>query len=115
MKQILSLLLLCTILTACNKLDLPKDTPECIEDKIKDISEEDVWSTPAIIYSYQFDGQTVYYFPSRCCDATSYVYSEDCYHLCSPGGGLSGDGDNLCPDFFDNATEATIIWEDDRD
>ena len=100
------------ILNSCNKLDLPKDTPKCIVDKIEDIADGDGWNPVAKIYSYNYNGQKVYFFPSHCCDVPSRVYDGNCNLICSPDGGLTGSGDGLCNDFFSTRTDEILIWED---
>jgi hypothetical protein len=93
---------------------LPKGIPVCVENKIIDIADKPVWNPPAKIYSYQFKGQTVYYFSSRCCDIPSMLYDENCNFICSPDGGLTGSGDGQCSDFFSLRTNEKLIWEDTR-
>lgn len=106
------------MLTGCEKNNLPKGVlkgiPGCIENKIIDISEKPVWNPPAKIYSYQYEGKTVYFFPSRCCDIPSALYDENCHFICSPDGGFAGDGDGLCTDFFSARTDEKLVWEDTR-
>lgn len=101
------------LFVSCNKEDLPKDTPGCISDKIEAIAEGDPWNPTAKIYSYQYNGETVYYFPAHCCDVPSKVYDSNCNLICSPDGGLTGSGDGLCNDFFSTRTDEKLIWEDE--
>lgn len=98
--------------SGCKKEDFPEGIPECIESKIKEIAEGETWNPPAKIYSYQYEGQIVYYFPSKCCDIPSTVYDKDCNALCSPDGGITGKGDGKCPDFFSKRVDEKLIWED---
>lgn len=100
------------IFTSCNKQDLPNNTPQCIGDKIEDIADGDGWDPVAKIYSYMYNGEKVYFFPSHCCDVPSMVYDGSCNLVCSPDGGLTGAGDGLCNDFFSTRTDETLIWED---
>lgn len=99
---------------SCEKLDVPKGTPKCIVKKINKIAKNEVWNPPAKIYSYSYKGETVFYFPPRCCDIPSEVYDEDCNSICSPDGGFSGSGDGNCDDFFDLRADEKLVWEDDR-
>ena len=81
MKNIAFALFGLLILVSCNKEDLPKDTPKCISDKIEDIADGDPWNPAAKIYSYQYNGETVYYFPAHCCDFPSKVYDSNCKRI----------------------------------
>lgn len=94
--------------------DEDEETPSCISDMIDTMEEEPAANPPASITRYEYEGETVYYVPQRCCDIPSVLYDSKCEVICSPDGGLSGDGDGRCPDFFDEATDKTVIWEDDR-
>lgn len=102
------------MLFSCNKEKLPKETPQCIEDKINAIADGEVWDPSAKIYSYTYNGKTVYYFPPRCCDIPSTLYDENCNVICSPDGGINGAGDGQCTDFFTTRTNEKLIWEDNR-
>lgn len=82
---------------------------------IEEIKNDDVWNPPAKIYRYEFEDQKVYYIPPRCCDIPGILLNESCETLCSPDGGLTGQGDGNCPDFFENRTNEVLIWGDDRD
>ncbi len=105
----------CILIPACTKtINFPAGTPPCIRDKIVEISQEEVWNPPAKIYSYYYLGQTVYYFPSRCCDIPGTLFDKDCNIICSPDGGLTGKGDGQCSDFLNQRSEEKVIWEDPR-
>lgn len=98
----------------CSSPNVPKGTPDCIEDRIRQIQQASVWNPPAKVYSYQYRGQTVYYIPPRCCDIPSVLLDENCNALCSPDGGFSGGGDGKCTDFFSARSDGRLIWEDTR-
>ncbi|MGJ3233879.1 DUF6970 domain-containing protein [Marivirga sp.] len=115
MKKLTVFISMAVLFISCEKEDILINTPECIKDQIEDIAKGDVWNPPAKIYSYQYEGQTVYYFPSRCCDIASSLYDAECNLLCSPDGGLSGNGDGQCSDFHDLKTDEKLIWEDKRE
>ena len=106
------------LLASCNNDDNADNetlkTPQCITDKIDAIKAEDVWSPPAKIFSYQYDGSLVYYITSHCCDIPSEVYNENCVYMCGPDGGIGGPVDNFCLDFHTAKTDEVLIWEDDR-
>ena len=114
MKNIFVILLISITTVACNKEEVPKGTPKCIEQKINDIAKGDVWNPPAKVVSYEYNSQTVYYFTPRCCDIPSTLYDENCNEVCSPDGGLTGSGDGTCDDFFTTRTDEKLIWEDVR-
>jgi hypothetical protein len=115
MKKVLYLLAGFALFTlGCNNEDIPKEVPNCIKAKIEDIKEQAVWNPPAKIYSYKYNNETVYYIPPRCCDIMSTLYDENCNIICYPDGGIAGNGDGLCPDFFTKRTGERLIWEDDR-
>lgn len=99
---------------SCKKELALKGTPNCVEWKTKEIANNEVWNPTAKIYSYSYNGATVYYFPPRCCDIPGELYDEDCNLICRPDGGFTGDGDGKCPDFFKLRTGEKLIWEDKR-
>ena len=100
--------------SSCDQEDIPGETPKCIENKINEIKDGAVWNPPAKVYSYHYNGITVYYFPPRCCDIPSELYDENCVFICSPDGGITGNGDGQCSDFFTERANEKLIWEDDR-
>ncbi len=113
-KTILLLTGLSLLIMNCTKQDILKGTPACIEKKINEIANGQVWDPPAKVYSYEYNGQTVYYFTARCCDIMSILYDENCTLICSPDGGIAGNGDGKCSDFFSTKTNEQLIWEDKR-
>jgi len=100
--------------SACNNEDIPKEVPNCIKDKIEEIKGQAVWNPPAKIYSYRYKEVTVFFIPQRCCDIMSTLYDENCNIICSPDGGITGNGDGQCLAFFTNRTEEKLVWEDHR-
>ena len=98
----------------CEKKQTIIEIPNCIKEIINTIEEGEVWNPPAKIYRYKYNGQTVYYIPSRCCDIPSILSDENCNTICSPDGGFTGNGDGKCSDFFSKRTNEILIWEDDR-
>ena len=119
MKKITPIILLFAIigtilLSSCEKLDVPSDTPLGIKNKIRAIKSEDVWNPPATIWQYEYNGEIVYYIPARCCDFYSELYDQHCNLICHPDGGMSGNGDGICTYFFDTRTNEKLIWRDDR-
>ena len=114
MNKMCILTLLGVFLLACNNEDSQQEIPNCIQEKIEDIKGEDVWNPPAKIFSYQYEGKTVYYITARCCDIMSQLYDENCNYICAPDGGIAGNGDGKCIDFLSDRTNEKLIWEDKR-
>ena len=106
---------LLAVLISCNDVDVDNLAPSCIQQKIIEIQQGDVWNPPARIYSYSYQGKIVYLFPQRCCDIPSELYDETCNFICSPDGGITGIGDGNCPNFFILAEIEKLIWEDARE
>ena len=116
----LTLAFVIVVLSGCKKDEEPDPfcgfgtISSCINQKIQAIKSEPVTTPATKIFSYQYRGQTVYYIPAQCCDFPSELYDENCNLICYPDGGFSGNGDGLCNDFYDKATNKTLIWEDPR-
>ncbi len=99
-----------------NKEPIPQEEmeiviPSCILDMIETIKDEEVRNPPAQIWKWDVDGNVYYYFTSDCCDQYNYLYNNECTLICAPDGGLSGGGDNQCPEFIEEIIK-TLIWED---
>jgi hypothetical protein len=91
---------------ACKKVDVPKGTPSCIKKEIR--KHEECISN---VIKYEYQGKTVYLFEPASAPSCSYiVYDENCDYLCSPSGGIDGNGDGKCPDFYQTAIKKEIIW-----
>ena len=101
------------VFASCEKLDLPEDVPNCIENKIKDIQSDKVWNPPAQVWKWEVDQTVYYYITSDCCDQYNLLYDTDCVIVCAPDGGFAGTGDGNCPSFEGEVVQ-TLIWEDDR-
>lgn len=99
----------------CGKEDVAKGVPDCIQNKIREISAEGVRNPPAKVYSYFYNDRKVYFIPQHCCDIPSQLFDEECNLICTPDGGFSGSGDGKCKDFFSTRTQEMLIWEDARD
>lgn len=99
---------------ACEKSDIKKDVPHCIESKINEIKHEAVRNPPATVWEWKVDGKTYYYITSDCCDQFNYLYDDNCNEVCAPDGGFTGAGDGQCPDFHGQVIK-TLVWEDNRE
>ncbi len=100
-------------LIGCEKEDCEIDIPVCIENKIEEIKMEEVRNPPAQVWKWEVDEQTYYYITADCCDQFNNLYDEKCNVVCAPDGGITGMGDENCPDFIEQI-EKTLVWEDNR-
>ncbi|MBB5020149.1 hypothetical protein HNQ59_003463 [Chitinivorax tropicus] len=92
------------------------DTPPTwLRDKIRQFETEPVTNPPRQVIKSQYRGKTVYYVPAVCCDRFSELYDSNGQTLCSPDGGIVGDGDGRCPDFKRQSPSNQMIWQDSRD
>lgn len=73
-----------------------------------------VMYSPLYVWQYRYGGELTFYVPPRCCDVMAVLYDVRGERLCHPAGGLEGQGDGQCPDFFDERTDEILIWEDPR-
>ncbi|MFT4753024.1 MAG: hypothetical protein ACI9GM_000422 [Salibacteraceae bacterium] len=63
------------------------------------------------VYSYLYNGSVVYLFENNGCPGnTNDLYSSNCQFICSPSGGLSGQGDGRCVDFDTIAIDRKLFW-----
>lgn len=99
---------------SCDEIVDDDGATSCIREKIDQFKREAVTNPPRSVYSYQYKGKIVYYITSNCCDQYNNIYDVNCNLICSPNGGITGMGDGRCPDFFDTATNPTLIWKDPR-
>lgn len=90
------------------------EVPEWLADLIAQKQNSPVENPPASIVQYEYKGAVVYYVPPRCCDVFSDLYDIEGNVICHPSGGLTGDGDGLCPDFFKQRINEHVIWKDVR-
>ncbi|WP_229359465.1 DUF6970 domain-containing protein [Flectobacillus major] len=88
--------------------------PACIEAKIKEIQALPVGNPPISIYAYSYQGKKVYVVSATCCDQYNVAYDTNCNVICAPSGGITGNGDGKCIDFFKNATDPILVWKDSR-
>lgn len=63
------------------------------------------------VWSFRFNGDTVYYIQNGCCDMYNVLYDAHGEKICSPDGGITGSGDGRCPTFWDSAKRRNVIWE----
>ena len=88
--------------------------PACIQKMISQYKSEEKQNPPRQIYSYLYNGKTVYYVTPPCCDFFSDLYDSSCVLIGHPDGGFTGKGDGKTSDFKDKRTNEKLIWKDDR-
>jgi hypothetical protein len=59
----------------------------------------------------QHKGATTYLVYAGCCDRYDTLYDVDGRELCSPSGGIDGEGDGMCPTPEDPGTKQVTVWE----
>ena len=117
MKAPVATLLLAVVLSAACAMEKTvgeEPRPEWVTALIRELESEPVANPPAQLIRYDYQGQAVYYLPPRCCDIPSNVYNATGAVICQADGGLRGDGDGRCPDFFTLRKDEKIIWRDPR-
>lgn len=88
--------------------------PAWLEQKVQERFQAKKTNPPIHIYSYLYNGATVYYETSAGGDQFSNLYADNGQLICHPDGGMTGRGDGQCPDFREKRTDEKLIWEDPR-
>src|SRR5437588_1251309 len=83
--------------------------PPCLITKIEGMKGDH--NAPESVTGYNYKGQPVFYLSMPCCDQFNTVYDGNCNYLGSPDGGITGKGDGKLPDFFANATDKKVVWQ----
>jgi len=105
--------ILILLMTHCQHVELNEDSPNCLEKKIVEFkNNKSLCESGKSIYRYSFQDHYVYVFnPGNCgADMMSDVYDEACNRICGLGGiagNLMCNGEN----FWDQASDETLIWE----
>jgi hypothetical protein len=87
--------------------------PKCIDRKILELELEPVRDPAASITMITTTtGKKYFYIPAQCCDFYSELYDDQCTLMCSPDGGISGQGQGNCPEYL--VLEEEVIWKDKR-
>ena len=84
--------------------------PLWLQERVEYYESRPAANRPAFIARYWYTEQWVYYRPSYCCDVPGVVWDAAGTAMCSPGGGLGGEG--TCPDFLDESTDEWVVWVD---
>jgi hypothetical protein len=90
------------------------ELPVWLQAIIKKEQELPVANPPARIFKYMYQGKSVFYLTSRCCDRPGQLFDEQGNLMCEPDGGITGQGDGRCSGFFIDKTDEIFIWEDKR-
>ncbi|MFK8014525.1 MAG: hypothetical protein AB8G17_03635 [Gammaproteobacteria bacterium] len=78
------------------------------------IGEDRLTDPPSQILSFRYRQQTVFYRPPYCCDIPGVIYDASGAVMCYPTGGLGGNGDGQCDDFFRQRADCALVWRDAR-
>jgi hypothetical protein len=91
-----------------------ESSPQWVRELVAALERQPVANPPAFLAQYIYRGDTTYYLPSRCCDIQSQVFDRFGTVICAADGGITGEGDGRCPDYFTERREERIIWRDSR-
>lgn len=69
---------------------------------------------PLEIWEWKYPEKTFYYLVSSCCDQFNQLFTENCEYVCSPDGGITGQGDGNCPDLSGEVTKR-LLWKQKSD
>jgi hypothetical protein len=111
--QILFLISAIILLVGCSQ-PTQSVNPAWVDKLIQQFESEQVGNPAQSIWSYEYNGQVVYYIPPQCCDQYSTLYDTSGSVICAPDGGFTGAGDGKCPDFLSKRTNELMIWQDTR-
>jgi hypothetical protein len=115
-RQLVVLALLASAACASSPVvpDSDSSRPAWLTALVRQSEQQPPANPPASIASYEYNGETVYFLPQRCCDVMSVLYRADGSIVCHPNGGFSGTGDGRCADFFAARRNERIVWRDTR-
>lgn len=85
--------------------------PVCLATKIDSIKRDGKVNPPTSVIQYSYKGSPVYYVTAGCCDQFNEVYDANCKQMGAPDGGVTGKGDGKLTDFYANATNKRVVWE----
>jgi hypothetical protein len=113
MKSRFLVFIIIIFLAGCSQAT-PSSNPAWVDKLIKQFGSDPVGNPPQSIWSYDYNGQVVYFVPAQCCDQYSMLYDASGSVICAPDGGFTGKGDGKCPDFFTERSNEQLIWQDSR-
>ncbi len=88
--------------------------PDWLNRLIARLEAEPVANPPASVFQYQYQGQTVYFVPPRCCDIFADLHDSHGEIIAHPEGGITGRGDGRATDFSAERTDERLVWRDSR-
>ena len=93
---------------------LLKNEPQFVKDLVTKLKTEPVSNPPTFIQKCKLDSKITYYQSPKAGDQMSVLFDANGNVLCSPDGGITGKGDNKCPEYFQTRTECDYVWTDSR-
>jgi hypothetical protein len=114
MKMCLLVILVVTILLIGCSPSTQTGNPDWVDRLIRQFESDPVGNPPLSVWRYEYNGQVVYYVPPHCCDIPGSLFNEVGQVICNPDGGIKGDGDGRCTDFFTQRANEQLIWQDSR-
>ena len=112
-ERLLMIIVVIILLVGCSQTN-QTGNPKWVDQLISQFESEPVGNPPVSIWRYEYSGQVVYFVPAHCCDIPGTLYNSEGNVLCAPDGGIKGDGDGRCTDFFTHRTNEQLIWQDPR-
>jgi hypothetical protein len=116
MKRVITILLvmILAVTSSCEKSNLPKGTPDCIQSSVNEGKKDANWKY-ARVDEYEYQGKVVYAFEPDTriiADASTDIFDRDCKRICSVGG-FGGPMINQCngENFFQKAKLLGNIWK----
>lgn len=113
MKKVIFFLAISLILISCDDDESIASYPECLEFRIQQVLDSPPQIPRATIEKYTYKGETVYLFNSFIPDAPQVVYDDSCNIICEFGG-LTGNLNDSCPDYWETAIYLETVWKDNR-
>ncbi len=102
----ISFLVLLLVLSGCEKTEETPDIPNAIQQKIQNQQNNCLER----VEKYSFEGEDAYLFVTNCPDSYINLYNTSGKLICSPSGGMTGEGDAACPNFYTDAKFIKTIW-----
>jgi hypothetical protein len=84
--------------------------PAWVQQKIADFEASPEQPDAMEIWRLQYRGQDAFHFISNCCDRYNPLYDSTGKVLCSPTGGVTGQGDGQCIGALHTSPERVRIW-----
>ncbi|MCA9050137.1 MAG: hypothetical protein KDA89_15480 [Planctomycetaceae bacterium] len=88
--------------------------PPWLQEQITQLRQEHDETVPVMVQRAVYNGRTVYYTSAGVPDGFGTLYDEKGTLLGHPDGGIDGNGDGRCSDYFDVATNVVTVWQSAR-